>query len=168
MRRLVAEKARLEIMGRTDSWGPAVAEGPTLHPGDSGPRVAELRARLARLGYVVPTAEAAGDGFDDGLAQAVEQFQRDYGLNDDGVVGAMTLAAINAPIGTRLAQVAVNLERLRWMNDDMGARYLLVNIPDFTVTLYEDGKPGWNSRVVVGKTHVTETPEFSGVVRPWW
>ena len=82
----------------------------------------------------------------------MEQFQRDYGLNDDGVVGAMTLAAMNAPIETRLAQVAVNLERLRWMNDDLGARHLVVNIPDFTVTLFEDGKPSWSSRVVVGKT----------------
>ena len=58
--RLMAEKARLEIIGRTDSWGPAVAAGPTLHPGDSDPRVAELRARLARLGYVVPAEAVAG------------------------------------------------------------------------------------------------------------
>ena len=163
--RLVSEKARLEIIGRTDTWGPAVAEGPTLHPGDSDPRVAELRARLARLGYVVPAQEVVGSEFDDSLAASVEQFQRDYGLNDDGVVGAMTLAAVNAPIETRLAQVMVNLERLRWMNDDLGARYLLVNIPDFTVTLFEDGQSGWNSRVVVGKAQVTETPEFSGVIR---
>ena len=134
-RRLMAEKVRLELMGRTGSWGPAVAEGPTLHPGEEGPRVAEVRARLARLGYLAPTAEMAGPEFDDGLAQAVAQFQRDYGLNDDGVVGAMTLAAMNAPIETRLAQVAVNLERLRWMNGDPEPRYLLVNIPDFTVTL---------------------------------
>jgi murein L,D-transpeptidase YcbB/YkuD len=95
----------------------------------------------------------------------VEAFQRDYGLNDDGVVGAMTLAAINAPVETRLSQVVVNLERLRWMNRDLGERYLLVNIPDFTVTLYDDGQAVWNSKVVVGKTNVTETPEFDGVVR---
>ena len=127
--------------------------------------MAELRARLARLGYVVPAEAAAGTGFDDGLAQAVAAFQRDYGLNDDGVVGAMTLTAVNAPIETRLAEVAVNLERLRWMGDAMGERYLVVNIPDFTVTLVEDGQPGWTSKVVVGKTSVTETPEFDGVVK---
>ena len=162
--RLVAEKARLEIIGRTDSWGPAVGDGETLHPGEADPRVAELRIRLARLGYLVPTTDTAGADFDAGLAEAVKRFQLDYGLNDDGVVGAMTLSALNAPIETRLAQVAVNLERLRWMNDDPGARHLVVNIPDYTVTLIEDGKPTWSSRVVVGKTKVTETPEFSGVV----
>jgi murein L,D-transpeptidase YcbB/YkuD len=164
-RRLMAEKARLEVMGRTGAWGPEVAAGPTLHPGDDDPRVAEVRSRLARLGYLAPTSEVAGTGFDDPLKQAVARFQRDYGLSDDGVVGAMTLAAMNAPIETRLAQVAVNLERLRWMNGDPEPRYLLVNIPDFTVTLFEEGEPTWSSKVVVGKTRVTETPEFDGVVK---
>lgn len=163
--RLIAEKQRLVGMGQSDTWGPAVADGPTLHPGDDDPRVAELRARLARLGYVAAAGETVGTGFDASLTDAVSRFQRDYGLNDDGVVGAMTLDALNAPIETRLAQVTVNLERMRWTNEAPEPRYLLVNIPDFMVTMFEDGKPSWNSRVVVGKTHVTETPEFSGVVK---
>jgi murein L,D-transpeptidase YcbB/YkuD len=172
-RRLIAEKARLEAQARTASWGPAVPDGPTLHPGDSGPRVADLRARLARLGYGALSGETVDPQFDPALEAAVQDFQRDYGLNDDGVVGAMTLAAVNAPVETRLAQVMVNLERLRWMPRDLGGRYLYVNIPDYSVTLVEAGAPAWNSRVVVGKTRVTETPEFSGtvsylVVNPTW
>ncbi len=164
-RRLMAETVRLELIGRTGSWGPEVAEGPTLHPGDDGPRVAELRGRLARLGYLAPTTEEVGTGYDDALAAAVAGFQRDYGLADDGVVGSMTLAALNAPVETRLAEVAVNLERMRWGNEDPKARALVVNIPDFSVTLVEEGRPSWSSKVVVGKTHVTETPEFDGVVK---
>ena len=162
--RLVAEKARLDAQADSASWGPEVSDGATLHPGESGSRVAELRGRLARLGYLVPSAEVVGTDYDPDLQAAVEAFQRDYGLNDDGVVGARTLDAINAPVQTRLEQVAVNLERLRWTNVDYGPRYLVVNIPDFTVRLIENGKTAWESKVVVGKTHVTETPEFSGVV----
>ena len=98
------------------------------------------------------------------LQTAVEAFQRDYGLNDDGVVGAMTLDAINAPVrdpartgGRQPRAAALDERRLR--------RALpLVDIPDFTVRLIEGGKTAWQSKVVVGKTHVTETPEFSGVV----
>jgi murein L,D-transpeptidase YcbB/YkuD len=172
-RHLVAEKQRLEEQARTESWGPAVSDGPTLHPGERGPRVSELRTRLARLGYLAPDSEAVDSVFDPSLEEAVRRFQSDYGLNDDGVVGAMTLAAVNAPIETRLAQVVVNLERMRWMPRTLGDRHLLVNIPDFSVTLYEAGAPTWTSKVVVGKTHVTETPEFSGlvsymVVNPTW
>jgi murein L,D-transpeptidase YcbB/YkuD len=172
-RRLVAEKRRLETEARTASWGPAVSDGPTLHPEDSSPRVAELRARLARLGYLAPQGEALDPRFDPALEAAVKAFQADHGLVDDGVVGKATLAAVNAPIETRLAQVAVNLERLRWMPRDLGERYLVVNIPDFTVRLVEDGAPVWESKVVVGKAKVTETAEFSDemtylVVNPSW
>ena len=129
---------------RTATWGPAVAAGATLHPGDVEPRVGELRARLARLGYLVPEGEVAGQEFDPTLEQAVRRFQADYGLVDDGVAGAMTLAAVNAPIETRLAQVAVDLERIRWMPRDLGDRYLSVNIPDFTVHLVESGQSVWD------------------------
>ena len=92
----------------------------------------------------------------------MKAFQIDHGLVDDGVVGAHTLDAINAPVETRLAQVAVNLERLRWADDDLGARNIVVNIPDFSATLYDGSRVSWRSKVVVGKTNVTETPEFSG------
>lgn len=172
-RRMVAEKVRLEELARGESWGPEIAPGDTLHPGDSDPRVADLRARLARLGYVNATGDTVDPLFDDGLKAAVERFQTDYGLVHDGVVGKNTLAAINAPVATRLAQVTVNLERMRWMPRDLGARYITVNIPDFTARLVEGGAVTWESRVVVGKTHVTETPEFDGtlsylVVNPTW
>ena len=172
-RRMVEEKLRLESLAGTGSWGPEVADGATLHPGDDDPRVAELRARLARLGYLPASGEAVAPQFDAGLQAAVERFQGEYGLVDDGVVGKATLAAINAPVATRLAQLTVNLERMRWMPRDMGARYLYVNIPDFTVHLIDGGRATWESKVVVGKTHVTETPEFDGtvsymVVNPSW
>ncbi len=172
-RRMVDEKVRFEGLAEGESWGPEVVDGATLHPGDIDPRVAGLRARLARLGYLPASGEAVDPFFDDRLKAAVERFQGEYGLVHDGVVGKATLAAINAPVATRLAQLTVNLERMRWMPRDMGARYLSVNIPDFTVHLIDGGKPVWELRVVVGKTHVTETPEFDGtvsylVVNPSW
>jgi murein L,D-transpeptidase YcbB/YkuD len=172
-RRLIAEKARLEEVARTESWGPEVGDGPTLHPGDASPRVAEVRARLARLGYVAAAGETVDPVFDAQLEQSVERFQTDYGLASDGVVGKNTLDALNAPIATRLGQVTVNLERMRWMPRDLGDRYLYVNIPDYTVRLVDGGETVWQSKVVVGKAHVTETPEFDGtvqymVVNPSW
>ncbi len=171
--RLLAEKTRLEDLARTAAWGPQVSSGPTLHPGDTDPRVAELRGRMARLGYLTPAAETPGDLFDPALAAAVETFQRDNGLADDGAAGARTLAALNAPAATRLAQVMVNLERVRWMNHDLGARHFYVNIPDFTVRLIDNDSEVWQSKVVTGIAHKTETPEFSGtvsymVVNPTW
>lgn len=170
---LIAEKARLEALSMSDAWGPEVAAGPTLREGETGPRIAALRGRLARLGYAAPTGEMVGEEFDASLAAAVESFQRDRGLNADGVVGQHTLSEINMSPEDLLRQVLVNLERLRWQSQDFGPRYIIVNIPDYTTTVYEDGTQVWQSRVVVGEADKTRTPEFSDVmsyivINPSW
>lgn len=171
--RLIAEKARLEGLLRADAWGPAVADGPTLHAGDRDPRVGALRARLGHLGHAAPAGTGGADVFDAGLVLAVQAFQRDSGLNDDGAAGSRTVRAANATPEHRLAQVLVNLERMRWLQRDPAERALRVNIPDFTVVLDDGGREVWKSRVVVGETPKTRTAEFSKmmtymVVNPTW
>lgn len=172
-RALVGEKARLEALMQGAAWGPQVADGPALHPGESDARVGLLRARLARLGYGAPSGAVAAPHFDASLVASVEQFQRDHGLTADGVVGQHTLDEINASARERLEQLVVNLERMRWLNRDFGPRYILVNIPDFTATVYEDRAPVWTSKVVVGEAQKTRSAEFSGlmtymVINPSW
>lgn len=171
-RALIAEKSRLEGLIASDAWGEVVPEGPTLHAGESGPRVADLRARLGRMGYAAPAGPGGDATFDGNLEAALQAFQRDNGLNADGAAGARTLAAINAGPEKRLSQVVVNLERLRWQDGDPGERYFRVNIPDFTVILRDQGATIWQSRVVVGEDK-TRTAEFTDVmtymvVNPTW
>jgi murein L,D-transpeptidase YcbB/YkuD len=166
---LMAEKARLEVMIASGGWGDTVPTGPTLREGDSDPRIADLRGRLERLGY---GPLGVSEFFDRPLHDAVMALQSDKGLVQDGAVGPATLAAINAPVESRLRQVVVNLERMRWMDRDLGARHIYVNIPDYTVRVVEDGATVFESRVVVGKNE-TRTPEFSDrmthlVVNPTW
>jgi murein L,D-transpeptidase YcbB/YkuD len=153
------------------AWGAPVAAGPSLRPGDRGARVAALRERLRAMGESLDTHDAA-DLYDEGLASTVRAFQRRHGLNDDGVVGPLTLAALNASPSARAAQVAVNLERLRWMNRPLVDRRIVVNQADFTVTMIEDGVVAFHERVVVGQTS-RQTPEFSDemsylVFNPTW
>ena len=69
-------------------------------------------------------------------------------------------------------RLRANLERWRWMPRDLGRRYLLVNVPAFTVSLVEDNKVVARRRVIVGKV-ATPTPQFSAMVagvilNPWW
>jgi murein L,D-transpeptidase YcbB/YkuD len=149
-----------------------VPEGPTLHEGESGPRVAALRARLARLGYDAAPGPRGAEAFDAPLADAVKAFQRDYGLIDDGAAGARTIAALDAGPEARLRQVLVNLERLRWQGHSREARYIEVNIADFSAVLRDGDETPWRSRTVVGADQ-TRTPEFSDtmtyfVVNPTW
>jgi L,D-transpeptidase YcbB len=171
-RALIEERARLEVAAATNAWGEPVPEGAALRRGDRDPRVAALRERLAALGH---PAEAAGDDraeFDAGLHAALEAFQERNGLIADGILGTRTLAALNASPEDRIAQILVNLERLRWMPDDLGARHVLVNIPAFTTSVVENGERVYHTRSIVGE-NLTQTPEFSDrmtylVVNPTW
>jgi N-acetylmuramoyl-L-alanine amidase len=61
--------------------------------GDTGPVVADLRAKLARLGLL--GAEAGADGFDDSVDRAVRAFQQSRGLRVDGVLGPETYRALD-------------------------------------------------------------------------
>ena len=163
--------ARLQREAEAGGWRATLSEGGTLRLGDAGPRVTQLRARLAELGEAAP-ATAQPELYDAGLEQAVMGFQRRHGLNDDGIAGSRTFAALGADVGFRIRQVAVNLERMRWAPDDLGRRYIVVNQPDYRMRLYEDGALIHETRVVIGqKRH--RTPEFIDmmdhmVINPSW
>lgn len=152
-----------------------VPEGPNLKKGDQGVRVQALAARLAASGDLQASAPArtetpaqgqpnggatAPTVFDDAVAAAVARFQGRHGLDPTGIVDADTLEALNVPLGTRITQMVANLERWRWMPNDLGQRYILVNIPEYRMELMEGGKPALAMRVVVGKTQ-SRTPVFS-------
>ena len=147
---------------------PAVPAGVKLQAGDSGPRVLALDARLRD-----PNGrQAATEVFDDDLVRRVRQFQRRHGLDSDGVVGPATLAALNVAVEDRIAQVIVNLERWRWLPQDLGRQHLLVNIADQRLQAFVEGQPVFESAVVVGRVQ-RRTPVFSGrltylVFGPFW
>ena len=105
-------------------------------------------------------------------AAAIKVFQEHHAIPATGVMDAATKAAIKVPIEDRIHQVVVNLERWRWMPDDLGARHFIVNIPYFHLIARENGKAVNDIRVVVGKQG-HETPIFSGnmetvVFSPYW
>lgn len=172
--RLLQERSRLDEVIAAGGWSAPVPDGPTLRVGESDAQVPLLRARLASQGYTAaPDAALGPDVLDAALASALKSFQADHGLVDDGALGARTRQALNVSAEVRQRQVLVNLERMRWMNQDPGDRYIAVNIPDYRVEMIDDGVVVWQSRTVVGENPKTRTPEFSDkmtyfVVNPTW
>ncbi|WP_417774090.1 L,D-transpeptidase family protein [Stappia sp.] len=148
-----------------------VPGGQTLKPGMTDPRLEALRARLVEEDLLAP-ASHTGDVYDGTLVEAVKLFQERHGLDVDGVIGKNTLAEINVPIAERVAQMELNMERRRWMPDDLGARYVFVNLADQTLKVVDDDKTIHTARVVVGKPYHA-TPVFSdkityAEVNPYW
>jgi L,D-transpeptidase YcbB len=152
-----------------DDGAVVVPEGPTLRLGNSDPRVAALRERLA----VEAEADADPELFDEALAEAVREFQRKHRLTADGIVGQQTLFALNGPSREEaIAAIQVNMERLRWLPRDLGAFHVMVNVPEFRLRIVRDDQPVHDTRVIVG-TPRNPTPTFSNVidhlvVNPFW
>ena len=143
----------------------------SLREGRTHPAVPALRARLGAGGYLAGD-ERVSTRYDATLADAVRRFQEHHALPANGVVDRATVDALNVPLAARIAQVSVNLERWRWLPDDLGTRHLMVNVPHFHLIAREQGTPVMDIRVVVGKRG-DETPIFSDevtevVFSPYW
>lgn len=167
-RNLKAALERYRAIERLGGWT-SMSQGRILRPGMRGPRVAELRQVLAERGEAV---DPDSDHYDQALIDTVRDFQRRHGLTPDGAFGPSSRRALNMPVGKRIAQLVINMERLRWMPDDLGQRYAFVNLADFRLEVVFDNEVVYESRVVVG-SNIDRTPVFSDrmtylVVNPYW
>jgi murein L,D-transpeptidase YcbB/YkuD len=116
------------------------------------------------------------DVYDAQIANAIANFQRRHGFQDDGVLGAKTFAALTTPIDVRVRQIELSLERWRWV-PELGRPLVVINIPRFMlIALSRDGEdPSQRPLeipVVVGRSG-NRTPVFlsaieSVVFRPYW
>ena len=102
----------------------------------------------------------------------MKRFQRRHGLEPDAAIGPAIVARLNVPVERRIEEIALNLERWRWLPQDLGRRYILVNIPEFRLEVWEQHAVPLSMRVVVGKQD-TPTPIFADdmtyiVFAPYW
>jgi L,D-transpeptidase YcbB len=117
-------------------------------------------------------APAAAQKYDAALVAAVKEFQTMNGLKADGIVAGETLRLLNISVAQRIDQITLNMERWRWIPKKFEPDYLLVNIPEYTLHVVEDGKEQFTMPVIVGKT-LNATPVFSDkmefvVLAPYW
>src|SRR3954470_11439557 len=143
-----------------------------LKPGQSDAAVPAIANRLAVTGDFSGSVQDGDTTYGSELQEAVKRFQRRHGLADDGVVSAATVAQMNVPVERRIEQIALNLERWRWLPRDLGERHILVNIPEYRLEVWDHAKVPLSMRVVVGKKD-TPTPIFNDnmtylVLAPYW
>jgi murein L,D-transpeptidase YcbB/YkuD len=148
-----------------------IPSGPLLRLGVKDSRVPLLRDKL-RL-----RPRKAGDiTYDKELARAVYNLQKHAKLRADGNVDSRTLAAINGPapmpMSKKIDTIIANMERWRWLPRDLGKKYVMVNVPDYTLKVVEDGKVIWHTKIVAGKPQ-TPTPLLTAamdnvIVNPSW
>ncbi|MEA1888744.1 MAG: L,D-transpeptidase family protein [Pseudomonadota bacterium] len=168
MRKGLKQYRNIDING---GWG-TVPAGPLLKKGTISERIPWLQSRLRATGDLALGTPVSRDAFTSEVEQALIRFQQRHGLNPDGIVGPATLAELNVPIEQRIDQIRVNMERLRWVSRALPDDYLLVDIAEFRVMLYQNGQLTWTTRAVVGRPY-RKTPVFRStmsylVINPTW
>jgi L,D-transpeptidase YcbB len=140
------------------NW-PVINQGSVLKPGQSDARVPKVRELLALTGdYAGP--ESGSASYDPALAVAVKKFQLRHGLEAKGLFGKQTVVAMNTPPEERRKQIILNMERWRWMPDNLGDEHFMVNIAAYELQWVKAGHEVERMNVVVGAV-ATQTPEFS-------
>lgn len=159
---------------RAEPEAGVIGSGRHVTPGQSDPRVALARRHLAWLGYV-GTGPLPGDDtvLDDALSARLEVFQADARIKQTGMLDAATVAALNSRDSeASIARLAYNMERLRWLPETLGKRYVLVNQPAYSLQVVDEGREIWRTKVVIGRT-TSQTVAFSDrmetiVFNPSW
>ncbi len=149
--------------------------GGVIKPGGTDPQVALLRQRLK-----VPSDDKTKENvYDAKLQEAVRQFQRANNLRPDAVIGNNTRAVLNGqpkpePVtaDAKIERILVNMERWRWLPEDLGKLYVWDNVPEALTRIVKDGKIIHTDKIVVGQP-TWPTPSFSAdmktvVFHPTW
>jgi L,D-transpeptidase YcbB len=172
----------LELRGvtaKTQTPTVQIPDGPILRLGVVDEQVVLLRKRLDLPKVNPDGTPVMRPMFDEQVAEAVKRFQRAHGAVADGVVGPGTRLLLNG--GTQshgsgdraqIRAILLNMERWRWLPNDLGAFYVTVNVPEFMLRVVNDEGAVYSTRVVVGKVN-TQTPIFSEemqtvVFGPYW
>ena len=164
--------AKYRALAAKGGWN-TVPLGESIKPGMSDPRIPAIRARLSLTdGASGEVGAAEGQLYGNALVEVVKRFQARQGLEGDGVIGSTTIVAMNVPVQERIKSIILAMERLRWMPENLGQQYLIVNIAGFELRRVNAGKVEERMAVVVGKPY-HRTPVFSDRIRflefnPYW
>jgi L,D-transpeptidase YcbB len=156
-----------------DGGFPKVPKG-TYKKGAKNQNVVALNQRLFMDGYL--RKEAVSPEFADRVTSAtvdaVTRFQRNMGLAATGLVDGSTLAAMNVPVEVRIRTMQANFARLEAYGQNLGDRYLVVNVPSMQIETVNYGKVFSRHNAIVGRperpTPVVMTALSDVNFNPYW
>ncbi|MFT4835504.1 MAG: murein L,D-transpeptidase YcbB/YkuD [Psychromonas sp.] len=128
--------------------------------GQSHSKIKALRDILTRLGDLPQKmqTEYRRNIFDSVVVYALKKFQFRHGLTVDGKLGPNTYAALRVSPKQRIKQLQINLRR--WFTlPRQPDKYLLVNIPNYQLSVMEYGKQVLKMKVIVGDRD-NQTPQM--------
>lgn len=134
---------------------------------------------LSLLGDLAEDAALPDPGRYDGeVVNAVKRFQSRHGLEPDGLLDDATVDQLNTPLGVRVRELELALERCRHLPYDPRRPAIVINIPEFRLRAYSGGKagerdPDLEMKVIVGQGPDHKSPTLVSqlqtvILRPYW
>ena len=146
-----------------------------VHVGDEYEGTESLRSLLLRYGDLPSSQQqVALNVYDESLAKAVRRFQSRHGLDPNGTLNRETYSQLTIPVSYRVTQLAMTLERWRWVSRTFAEPPIVVNIPEFKLRAYDATfHVVLAMKVIVGGAYHRRTPVFenqisSVIFRPYW
>lgn len=163
-------KLQKKLLAKPEAPITRLEQGPALKSGSAGARVLKLNTRLAELGYLTGKFD---DKFGHETEAAVRAFQAAAGLVVDGVVDHQTRFSLNLSDQEKVEILRAQLEEMeRFYKANEDKRYIIVNVPGYTLRAYDDNKKVLESKVVVGgvgrQTPLMKTNLTALIYHPTW
>lgn len=141
-KRTLAAYRRWVELAKQDPGGGLPEVTRQLRPGDAYRGAKRMRELLVLDGDLESDApETSATRYDPALAAAVRHFQFHHGLQADGKIGPPTIAALNVPTAERVHQLAIALERWRWLPELYQNAPIFVNLPEYKLRVYSSEPP---------------------------
>jgi len=171
LRNVLMKYREIEKIG---GWKPIVMDPKvkSFRPGDTAKAILQIRERLFASGEL--NQNSGSNSYDTELLLALKKYQIHNGSKPEPAITQKLVAKMNVPVGERIKQIVVNMERCRWISPEVihSHELIFVNIPSFNLYFYRKGIKDFESPVVVGK-NMSKTVIFSGnmsyiVFSPYW
>ena len=103
--------------------------------------------------------------------ESLVKFQKDNNLKPDGVIGQYTSIALNESVLRKVERILLAMDKIR-DREIRPDKYIYINIPEYKLRYYENGKIKSEHNIIVGKVE-TQTPELESKLRkivfyPFW
>jgi murein L,D-transpeptidase YcbB/YkuD len=144
----------------------------TYKIGDSSATIAQIRTRLFTSGDI--QSDSQSPIYDKELSKGILNYKSRRGMLSSSIISKSLIQDLNIPISEWIKTIIINMERCRWVSNDIpkSKELIAINIPSFQLSYFKNQEVVLRSKVVVGKT-MNKTVIFSApmkyiVFSPYW
>ncbi|MCD6013748.1 MAG: hypothetical protein K0Q79_3610 [Flavipsychrobacter sp.] len=157
-------------IAKNGGWPAITSDAKKYSPGASAPALLSIKKRLQITGELTGNDTTAL--FTPELENAVKTYQLNHGYKPTGIITEDLVKDMNIPAITRVQQLLINMQRMRWMPSRPEGKLIIVNIPEFVLYVDSGKHTLFQMDVVVG-AEGHKTTLFSGnlnqvVFSPYW